>query len=320
MRAAIIGYGVIGKVHAAAIAKHGTLVAVADVNPAALSLAPCKLRYTDYKKMLDEVKPDVVHICTPHYLHAEMVIEALNRGINVLCEKPLCIDLRDVERILKVERKSTARLAVCHQNRYNPENRFVKEYLQNMTVDSAVGVVAWNRDAAYYRSAEWRGKRSTEGGGVLINQALHTLDLLLWLCGEPKSVMASMTALTLKGEIEVEDTAVVVCSGGADFTLFATNSSAVNMPVELTLAAGGKIIKVLPHEVVVGGESKTFVHDDIFVSGSKACYGNGHEALVADYYRCIEDGRDFWINGEEGAKVVRLILAAYKSNGERVDV
>lgn len=320
MRAAIVGYGVIGKVHAAAIAKHGTLVAVADANPAALSGAPCKLRYADYKKMLDEVKPDVVHICTPHYLHAEMVIEALNRGINVLCEKPLCIDLNDVERILKAEKASAARLAVCHQNRYNPENRFVKEYLGNTSVDSAVGVVAWNRDAAYYRSAEWRGKLSTEGGGVLINQALHTLDLLLWLCGEPKSVTASVSALTLKDEIEVEDTAVVVCGGGANFTLFATNGSAVNMPVELTLSSGGKIIKVLPREVIAGGERTTFWGNALSVPGAKVCYGNGHEALIADYYKSLREGREFWINGEEGAKVVRLILAAYKSNGEKVNV
>lgn len=320
MRSAIIGYGVIGKVHAKIIPHYGSLEAICDVDETALTGAPAEHLYTDYKKMLDEVRPDVVHICTPHYLHAEMVIEALGRGINVLCEKPLCIREEDIGRILEAERNSTAHLAVCHQNRYNSVNRFVKDYLAGKTVETAVGQVSWHRDDVYYASGAWRGKWNTEGGGVLINQALHTLDLLQWLCGMPETLSASISNLTLKESIEVEDTATVLCRGenGGSFTFYASNGSTKNCPVELTLRVDGEWVKVMPRYAVVGQTLHSFKEKHKALG--KACYGSGHEALIADYYDCIESGRYFEIDGAEGAKVVRMILAAYRSCGSFVDV
>ena len=315
MRSAIIGYGVIGRVHAEVIPQYGTLAAICDVDPIALEEAPTEHRYTDYKKMLDEVRPDVVHVCTPHYLHAEMVIEVLSRGIHVLCEKPLCIRETDIGRILDAERNSTATLAVCHQNRYNGANRFIKEYLSGKTVTAAVGQVSWHRDEAYYKSGAWRGKWETEGGGVLINQALHTLDLLQWLCGMPETLTAQVSNLTLRDVIEVEDTATVLCrgEGTGNFTFYASNGSARSCPVEITLAVGKETVKLMPKYVVVGEDFHSFA-ETRHVYG-KECYGSGHEALIADYYDCIKTGRGFPIDGTEGAKVVRLILAAYKSAG-----
>jgi len=320
MRSAIIGYGVIGKVHARAIPQYGTLEAICDINEEVLESAPAERKYTDYRKMLDEVRPDVVHVCTPHYLHAEMVIEALGRGINVLCEKPLCIREEDIGRILEAERKSTASLAVCHQNRYNSANLFVKEYLAGKTVTAAVGQVSWHRDEDYYASGEWRGRWDTEGGGVLINQALHTLDLMQWLCGMPEAITASISNLTLQEKIEVEDTAAVLCRGenGGNFTFYASNGSAKTCPVEVTLCIGKEIVKLMPHYVVIGNTLHTF-EEKRRVLG-KDCYGSGHEALIADYYDCIETGRHFEIDGAESAKVVRMILAAYRSQGNLVEL
>lgn len=320
MKAAIIGYGVIGRLHARIIPQYGTLEAVCDTDAAVLEAAPGARHYADYKEMLDEVHPDVVHICTPHYLHAEMVIEALLRGINVLCEKPLCIREEDIGRILEAERRSTASLAVCHQNRYNSANRYVKEYLDGKRVEAAVGQVSWHRDASYYASGAWRGKWETEGGGVLINQALHTFDLLQWLCGMPEEVKASISTLTLKDEIEVEDTATVLCTGenGGCFTFYASNGSAKDCPVEITLRADGEWIKLMPKYTVIGNRFTSF-EENHHVYG-KACYGSGHEALIADFYDCIKTGRRFGIDGTEGAKVVRMILAAYRSGGKAVKV
>lgn len=318
MKAAIIGYGVIGKVHAAVIPQYGTLAAVCDNDPAVLETAPGAHHYTDYKKMLDEVKPDVVHVCTPHYLHAEMVIEALSRGIHVLCEKPLCIREEDIGRILLAERNSSATLAVCHQNRYNSANLFVKKYLEGKKIKAAVGQVSWHRDEEYYRSGEWRGKWDTEGGGVLINQALHTLDLLQWMCGMPETLTAQVSNLTLKDVIEVEDTASVLCRGNGkgNFTFYASNGSTKSCPVEITLCVEKETIKLMPKYVVIG--DKFYPFEETRRALGKACYGSGHEALIADYYDCIKAGRKFPIDGEEGAKVVRLILAAYRSAGSPV--
>lgn len=319
MKAALIGYGVIGKVHAKVISRHGELAAVCDLDAARLDALPGIPHYTDYRQMLDECKPDVIHICTPHFLHTEMILEALGRDIHVLCEKPLCIREEDIGRILEAEKKSKAQLAVCHQNRYNSANQATKEYLREKTVDCGIGIVNWCRDASYYASAAWRGKWETEGGGVLINQALHTLDLLQWFCGTPETVTASLSNLMLKKEIEVEDTAALFYRGGADFTFYASTAAVRDCPVEITLRADKEWIKVMPRATIFGNRFTSFEEQKINALG-KVCYGSGHEALIADYYDCLQNGRKFWIDGAEGAKVIRLILAAYRSNGNTVPV
>ena len=149
MRAAIVGLGVIGRVHAEVLRAQGeTLCAVCDTDAEKLKDFSAA-KYGDYLRLLDEERPDVVHVCTPHYLHADMVTEALKRNIDVLCEKPLCISEKDIPRILEAEKHSAARLGVCHQNRYNAANAFVKEYLKDKQVRGAYATVVWRRDAAY---------------------------------------------------------------------------------------------------------------------------------------------------------------------------
>ncbi len=318
MKVAVVGYGIIGRLHAAILHKRGTLSAVCDVDEAVLATAPDDVaHYTDYTDMLERESPDAVHICTPHYLHAAMVIEALDRGVHVLCEKPLCIRPEEIDEILEAEKRSTATLGVCLQNRYNGANQYAKAYLEDKKNVSGVGQVAWCRTAAYYASAAWRGKWATEGGGVLINQALHTLDLMQWLVGMPDELIAQTSCLTLADTIEVEDTASIVCRGKHEFTFLATTASSSDFPVTIQLKADGETVTVLPDRVIVGGESISF-ENGCFSLDRKACYGNGHEALIEDFYACIADGRRFAIDGEAGARVIRLILAAYESQGKPV--
>ncbi len=318
LKVAVVGYGTIGKVHTRIADKYGELCAVCDVDEGRLAAFSPEIRYTDYSDMLEKARPDVVHICTPHYLHADMVIEALKKGINVLCEKPLCIKREDIDRILEAERESDAILGVCLQNRYNAANRFVKDYVQNKNIKNAHGTVLWHRDAAYYESGEWRGKWETEGGGVLINQALHTLDLLIWLCGEPDELVASVSNLTLSDSIEVEDTATILCGGKSNFVFNASNGSATDTPVELTLFVDNTTVKVMPRQVLVGTELHGFA--DNYASLGKACYGSGHEALIADFYDCVSSRRHFAIDGAEGAKVIKVILATYASKGKKMEI
>ena len=325
MKSAIIGLGVIGKLHARVLASQNKdIIALCDIIPEAAErigaqFAPDSAIYTDYIEMLECEKPDVVHVCTPHYLHAEMVIAALERGINVLCEKPLCIKREDIGRILDAEQNSTARLGVCHQNRYLEVNAFVKEYLADKKIVGAHGTVAWSRGADYYNSAEWRGTQEQEGGGVLINQALHTLDLVQWFCGEPTEVVASKDTLMLADVIEVEDTLSARYFGENPFSFFATNCAPCNFSVQINILLSNKEkLTVLPGALLINDEVK--MHKGQTRVLGKACYGNGHEALIADFYDCVSAGRHFELDGAEGAKVVRMILAAYESNGERVSV
>lgn len=319
MKSVIVGLGVIGNVHYNVLKNIGTpAVAVCDCDAEKISGLTDVECYTDYIKMLDSVKPDVVHICTPHYLHEQMIIDALERGVNVLCEKPLCISLDGIERILSAEKNSKAILGVCHQNRYNPENVFLKDYLKDKKVVSGYGTVVWHRDNEYYSKDEWRGKWKTEGGGVLINQALHTFDLMQWLVGFPDTVTASISNLTLKGDIEVEETASVICSGKAGFSFFATNGSSASFPVTVTIKTEDETISVLPGKVITGSKVYEFKENDKVLG--KACYGVGHQGLIQDFYDCVKTGRKFAIDGKEASKVIKLILASYESKGEKIDV
>lgn len=319
MRSAVIGVGVIGSLHTHILSERKTLCAVCDIDGEKLKKYADIPTFTDYKVMLDEVRPDVVHICTPHYLHAEMVVYALDKGINVLCEKPLCISIEQMKRILDAEEKSSARLGVCLQNRYNKESVFVKEYLSDKKVVSAVAHMAWHRTKEYYASGDWRGKKATEGGGVLINQALHTLDLLQYFAGSPSHIVSNVCNLTLKDDIEVEDTAVIQGTKGAGITLFATNGAAYDMPVVMSVKTKTDIIHILPGHVYVNGAEQPLEETYARVLG-KECYGCGHELLIDDYYKCLQENRPFEINGREGSKVVSIILAAYKSGGEETEV
>ena len=318
MRTAIIGLGVIGAVHINVLKSSNdtTIVAVCDVNQDKLNLYPEIAGYTDYKQMLDEVKPDVVHICTPHYLHAEMVIAALERDINVLCEKPLCIDKQDIPLILEAEKNSKAQLGVCFQNRYNISTLFVKEYLKNKEVLCAYGRMMWHRDQTYYNQAQWRGSKKYEGGSVLINQSLHTIDLLQWFMGMPNTVIGWCANVSLQDVIDTEDTATVICRGDKEFSILATNVAARDFPTEIVFKTTTDTIRMFPKGVFVNDTFYDFKGVDE-VCG-KRVYGNGHYDLINDFYDCVKTGRKFPIDGLEGAKAVKIVLSAYESKGEEI--
>ena len=325
MRVAVIGLGMIGKLHARILMeKKMNICALCDLDT---EKAQVKSKlwgldvpvYSAWETMLEKEKPDVVHICTPHYLHAEMIVGCLQRDIHVLCEKPMCIRKEEISLIRNAEKGSNAIFGVCHQNRYNDVNVFLKQYLCGKEILSAHGTVVWKRDKAYYGQDEWRGKWLTEGGGVLINQALHTLDLMQWLCGTPQTVKAQIDNFTLEDAIEVEDTAMLLCEGERRFTFYATNAGGCDMATEIRLKLkSGENIVAFPDSLWINGEIVS--KEDMAVVLGKCCYGNGHEKLIADFYDCIETGRDFSINAEEAANVVRIILGAYESQGQAITV
>lgn len=316
MKTAIIGLGVIGKVHYEVLKNEGyNVVAICDVDESVKKDVENIAFYTDYKEMVNEVCPDVVHICTPHYLHKEMVIYCLERDINVICEKPLCIKKDDIAEILNAEQKSKAKLGVCFQNRFLERNAYVKEYLKDKKVVSAIGTLAWNRGKDYYAQASWRGTKNFEGGGVLINQAIHTIDLLVYLLGEPEYVTASVSNLSLKGVIEVEDTATVLCTGNTSFTIFATNANSVYLPVDVVIKTQDETIRLLDDRVEINGKLVEFASKKAL---GKECYGSGHNTFIKEFYNCVKTGKKFLIDGKEGSKALKIVLSAYESNGNKI--
>ncbi len=326
-RIALVGCGAIAPSHIDAILTNRMQVcALCDIDRthaeeliAKFALANVEI-YTDYTEMLQAARPDVVHICTPHDLHAPMSIAALRRGIHVLCEKPLCITQKQLTELREAASRSSARLGVCHQNRYEPNMIRLKE-LCSSKVTAGMGDVVWERDASYYNSAAWRGTWKQEGGGAMINQALHTLDLMQWVCGMPDRVTAHIATDVLKNIIETEDTAIArfSCPDGAVFHFFATVGSHSNFKplLRIHLESGDSIM----------AEKESIIYNGVLSSVppqkeciGKAEWGMGHRALIADFYGCIQTGTHFAIDLEEAAKVVRMILAMYHSNGEEITV
>ena len=213
--AVVVGCGAIGPVHAGVLSDcpDAVLYGVCDIQPdradALAAKYGCKAYY-DFDAVVCDPDVDVVHLCTPHYLHAPMAVEAARRGKHVVMEKPFAMNNREAAEAAEHIRESGVKLCAVLQNRYTPCIVKAKELIDGGTygkVLGAKGLLTWHRPPEYYASGEWRGKWATEGGGLVINQAVHLLDLLTYLGGSCEAICASMDNRTLQGVIEVEDTA-----------------------------------------------------------------------------------------------------------------
>jgi len=215
MKFAIIGAGAIGDLHAQTIAglPQAEVAVVVDVQlerAQGLAARHEALALTDLSEALSLPDVDAVAICTPSGQHADMVVAALKAGRHVVVEKPLDISLEAAQRVAKAERESDRRVTVISQHRFDASSQAVHHAVSSGRlgkVSSGIASISWWRSQAYYDSAGWRGTWALDGGGALMNQGIHTIDLLVWFLGEPVEVFA-WTGLLAHERIEVEDTAV----------------------------------------------------------------------------------------------------------------
>ncbi len=320
-RVAVVGCGTIAPSHLNALLLIDSVevVALCDINTdRARALAerycPDVRIFSDYCEMLNATTLDAVHIATPHYLHRDMTVAALERGINVFLEKPMCISQNEINDIIDAERNSSAKICVCFQN------RFIKaiEHAQKVINDdggikSIYCSVFWNRDKKYYTESSWRGRYATEGGGVMINQAIHTIDLLTMLLGKPKSVCATTANHHLKGVIEVEDTCegIITFESGKKANFYATTSAVEYDDTSVVIRTENhKIVLDLPN-VTVDGVMTSYENDKHYIG--KRCYGNGHVQLIARFYNALENSEPMPVSAESAQYALKILLAAYKS-------
>lgn len=332
MRVSVVGCGSVSRNHLRVLKgiKNIEISSVTDIKKdradAAAKKYGCKAYY-DFEAMLKEDKPDCIHICTPHFLHVPMAVAALEKGIHVLCEKPCAISEEDLSQLRIAQDSSSATFGVCFQNRYIGSVKAVKSLLDKKIygdILSARAFVHWSRGEDYY-SDDWHGKLSTEGGGVTVNQAIHTQDLLRYLIG---SNMTCVTAHTfndhLKGIIEVEDTvnAFLSYENGVTALFNATTAFPDNLPFMIdiickkgTLRIEGEKAYVLRHGKIKQLRLKK--PSDLI---GKSYWGSGHAPLIKDFYKCIENRLPFPIDAYEGGKATEEISAIYKSSasGEKI--
>ncbi|HEX3047705.1 MAG TPA: Gfo/Idh/MocA family oxidoreductase [Bacillota bacterium] len=323
-QSAIIGCGSIFGVHAKAVQQldEARLAAVVDINETKAAEAAERYNcssYTDYRQMLQDKQIQVVHICTPHYLHAEMAIAALQSGKHVLVEKPMAITFADAETMIRIARETGKRLGICFQNRYNFTASRIKNLLDSGRAGKvlhAKAAVKWHRDAAYYQNCGWKGKWATEGGGVLINQAIHTLDLLQWFLGEITSITGAVATTGLRNIIEVEDTAeaVIKFKNGVTADFFATNCHPVDEPVELEIECEQLNLKLAGELMIQSRDGQVERVAEVNTrTGAKAYWGCSHAALIADFYGHLGAGEPFLIDGASGSIALRMVRTIYHS-------
>ena len=215
LRVAIIGCGRISEKHFKSVIKseYASLVACCDIKTDrarnAASLYNCR-SYSDYRTLLSEEKPDVVQICLPHYLHSEVSVAAMESGSHVLCEKPMDINYQKAEWATKRAKELGRLYGIISQCRYNPTSQFVKKALESGKAGKILSVTStltWARDDLYYSGSDWKGTWDKEGGGVIIDQAIHSIDLANWLIGSEVKDVAATIDVQGHSKIQVEDTA-----------------------------------------------------------------------------------------------------------------
>ena len=303
----IIGCGNIARVHGWVLQNMENVVPVAacDVEEEkAIALAKQygtekTIIYTDWHELC-KTELDVVHICTPHYLHAPMAVEFLKQGKAVFMEKPCAISREQFAELKREAMVHPGKLGFCFQNRYNETTQAMDRMVAEGKIGKVKGgraFVTWRRDVDYYAGSPWKGVWATEGGGALVNQSIHTLDLLLRYLGAPEQVEATCANHHLQGVIEVEDTveAWLAFHDGKRGCFYASNGYVADAPVLLELEGEQGHITMNGSEVTLWTKEKGAEHFSYETKNGigKGYWGCGHQACIRDFYRCLEEGRRF---------------------------
>ncbi len=328
-RAAIIGCGGISQVHIAALSnmKNVRIAAVCDIRADRLQAAVEKTGakgYVDWREVVSLKDIDVVHICLPHYLHAPVAIRALSQGRNVLTEKPMASTIQDARAMIAAADQSGAgMLGVVFQNRYNASVQKAKSLIDSGEMGAFLGAsasVCWRREGAYYSESGWRGVKATEGAGSLINQSIHTLDLLSYLGGPIDRVRGSVFTGLNEGQIEVEDNAMAVALyvNGQRALIHTSNNNVADDAIEVNLHLEKGVLKLFGNKLyaVQNGELQLLDAGDNKAAVGKSVWGTGHAAQLEDYYACLAEGRHFWIDGRSGFPALSLVLSIVRSSEE----
>ena len=334
MRYGLIGCGRIAANHVKAVMNNELVfVAACDIkkNKIDALLAQYNLennieikRYTDYKKMIQENKLDIVSIATESGIHAEIAVFCIEHGIHVIIEKPIAMSLKEADEIIELSQKRNVKVSVCHQNRFNVAVQKMRDALERGrfgSISHGSVHVRWNRNQDYYTQASWRGTWEQDGG-TLMNQCIHGIDLLRWMMGNDVEKVYGVTRQQFHHYLEAEDVgmAILEFKNGSIATIEGT-TNVYPQNLEETLYLFGK-----NGTVKLGGKSTNNIDVWDFADETEAdrenkglkevtgnVYGNGHTALFADMIKAIKNGHEPYVNAEAGRRALEIVLAIYKS-------
>lgn len=334
MKYALIGCGRISTNHIkAAINNQLEIVAVCDVVSDHMEevLAKHNLekdtsirRYTDYKKMLEEIDVELISIATESGSHGEIALYCIDQGIHVIIEKPMAMSLKEADEIIKRSEAKGVKVSACHQNRFNiavQEMRKALEAGRFGKLSHGSIHVRWNRNKEYYEQAPWRGTWAQDGG-ALMNQCIHGIDLLRWMLGDEVESVYGVTRQQFHSYLEAEDIgmAIIKFKNGAIATVEGT-TNVYPKNLEETLYLFGE-----KGTVKLGGKSTNnidvweFADETVEDKQNKGLeeatsnvYGNGHTSLFADVIDAIQNDRKPYVDAYAGRRALEMVLAIYQS-------
>jgi UDP-N-acetyl-2-amino-2-deoxyglucuronate dehydrogenase len=353
LRMGIIGCGKVGHLHAQALQQieKCELVAVQSRNPSRASVFAATYgvsHYSDIESMVVTEKLDAVIICTPHPEHRLPAVTALNAGAHVLVEKPLAVTLEDCDEMINTAEKTKKKLGVVSQRRFYPSSQRMKEAISAGKIGNpAIGTIlmlGW-RDEAYYKSDSWRGTWEKEGGGVLVNQAPHQLDLLQWFMNDEFDELYGIHKNVNHPYIEVEDTAMALVrfkkGGLANILVSNSQEPGLYAKVHIHGSRGASVgVQTDGGSMFIAGRTSTIPppwNDVWSIPGEEQMLAQWkkededffktidpiiHFLLLQDqdFIHSILEGRDPLVTGRDGRKTVELFNAIYKSTRDNKTV
>ncbi|MBQ3461154.1 MAG: Gfo/Idh/MocA family oxidoreductase [Solobacterium sp.] len=335
MKYGLIGCGRIAVNHVKAVVNNGLeFVAACDIVPENIELLFDKTdykdrdkvaKYTDFKEMIAK-HPDLelIAIATSSGNHAEIALYCIDHGINLIIEKPMAMNMKDAEEIIRRSNEKGVKVSACHQNRFNiavQKTRHAMDAGRFGKLSHGSIHVRWNRNKNYYDQAPWRGTWA-EDGGCLMNQCIHGIDLLRWFMGDEIDTVYGVTRQQEHPYLEAEDLgmAVVTFKNGAVATIEGT-TNVFPKNLEETLYLFGET-----GTVKIGGTSTNNIDvwdfadeaaEDAEAKGLQEAtsnvYGNGHTSLYADVIDAIQNDRTPYVDAVAGRNALEVILAIYKS-------
>ena len=327
LRVGIIGCGRISVMHLTSLSviEDVEIVACCDIIKERAQRAAEKYgakAYVSYEEMIEAENLDAVHICLPHYLHSKVACYAFERGVNVLTEKPMDVDLASAEAAVKTAKEKGVLFGVIFQCRYNNSARLVKEAVDSGRLGkilSARSTLTWTRPDSYYAKSDWKGTWDKEGGGVVIDQAIHSIDLVNWLVdSEIESVSCSLANRGHK-TVDVEDSAegLITYKNGVKYGFYCMNNYACDEPIEIRLyCENGKVVFGYDDAYIRynNGETEEAHQNENLLEyeGGKDYWGFQHVRQIRQFYNAVLGREALEISGEEALKTHRLIMQIYE--------
>ncbi|HEX2916848.1 MAG TPA: Gfo/Idh/MocA family oxidoreductase [Chloroflexia bacterium] len=336
----VVGCGVIGPTHCLAIqdAERAELIGVCDTDPAKAAMLGDRFGvpyFTDLNELLAQPGLDAISVCVPSGNHAEVGVQAARAGKHVLSEKPIEITLEAADRLIAACEESGVKLGVISQHRFAPDVLKVKQAIEAGDFGTMVlgeASIKWYRTQQYYDSGDWRGTFALDGGGALMNQGVHYIDLLQWLMGSVESIQAVVSTRTHQIEVEDLGLAILRFQNGALGTITGSTSVFPGLPEKLeihgseatALIEADKLKQYLRRSEMaevgnygLGAKSQVETENSGGAADPAAIGHSLHTAQVTDFASAIMEDRQPAITGRDARRPLEIILTIYKSSAEK---